>query len=94
MDQPTYMGERRRHGAKAHGVVDWGDGCQYQGAFFGFMPQGYGVFRFDLNPDDQRSDDVINGCCIEGCFLNNMVRRAKVLSTFCFVVELFLHFRI
>jgi hypothetical protein len=56
-------------------VVDWGDGCQYQGSFFGFVPQGLGVFRYDSNASDQNSDEVVDGCFIEGCFLNNMVRR-------------------
>lgn len=68
-----YMGEKRRPDKVSLGVMDWADGCQYQGSFKGQHQQGHGLFRFDWDPEDQQSDELHNGCIIEGRFHENHV---------------------
>ena len=72
--QPMYMGEKRQPEKQVFGVMDWGDGCQYQGMFHSTSQQGVGMFRFDVSPDDQYSDQVARGCVVEGEFVGNQVR--------------------
>jgi hypothetical protein len=72
--QPMYMGEKRQPEKQVFGVMDWGDGCQYQGMFHSTSQQGVGMFRFDVSPDDQYADQVARGCVVEGEFVGNQVR--------------------
>lgn len=53
----------RRRWAKntqaASGVLDWADGCQYQGEFKGTERHGRGRVRFDTDPSQKKADEVV-----------------------------------
>lgn len=71
-----YLGEQRREGGAARGVVDWDDGCRYLGTFWGSACHGYGRLRYDAYPASSAREDVVHGCLVEGHFEHNQVGRA------------------
>ena len=40
-------------------MLDWADGCQYQGEFRGTARHGRGRVRFDTDPSQKKADEVV-----------------------------------